>query len=105
VFCVEHGRWTGSAQFRRRESIVHPSVRESAAVDQVSNEVWESVATANVAPLQRSRARIAQPNIQGAIAGNGRTEATRKSTSPRRRVSIDICRRSASAGSTAQPWV
>ncbi len=63
VFCVEHGRWTGSAQFAAANTIVHPSVRESAAVDQVQTKVWES---------------IAQPNIQGAIAGNGRTEAYEK---------------------------
>src|SRR2546430_887044 len=34
VFCVEHGRWTGSSQFAAASTIVHPSVREKAAVDQ-----------------------------------------------------------------------
>src|SRR5213592_4751072 len=34
VFCVEHGRWTGSSQFAAAKTIVHPSVRERAAVDQ-----------------------------------------------------------------------
>src|SRR6266852_3370753 len=28
VFCVEHGRWTGSSQFAAARTIVHPSVRE-----------------------------------------------------------------------------
>src|SRR5271154_7548635 len=35
VFCVEHGRWTdGSGKFASAEMMVHPSVREKAAVEQ-----------------------------------------------------------------------
>ncbi len=34
VFCVEHGRWSTGSQFAASKSIVHPSVREQAALKQ-----------------------------------------------------------------------
>ncbi len=44
VFCVEHGRWSTGSQFNAANTIVHPSVREQAAVEKSQSEVWEAVA-------------------------------------------------------------
>jgi hypothetical protein len=60
VFCVEHGRWTGAnSQFIASKTIVHPSVREQAAVAQNQNEVWDAVRSGTSARAKAAAAGVA----------------------------------------------
>lgn len=49
VFCVEHGRWSSGANFTDAKTIVHPSVREQAAVQQDQIRVWSAVRSGTTA--------------------------------------------------------
>src|ERR1700719_2221990 len=70
VFCVEHGRWSSGLQFSAAKTMVHPSVREQAAVNQSQSDVWESVRKGTMAKLSvpGEAPRIAATDLAEVVA-------------------------------------
>jgi hypothetical protein len=65
VFCVEHGRWSSGSQFSESKTIVHPSVRENAAVLQEQTRVWDAVHNGSNVSAAESLPAAAAPRING----------------------------------------
>src|SRR5437899_2482864 len=77
VFCVEHGRWSGSGMsFRSSGAIAHPAVRMEAQAKKSQAGVWDSVARLGEAYKVRSATSSYEDVVNSPQAKRALDEAT-----------------------------